>query len=247
MRTLRRHTAEKFLEDAQTIAGQDRVDPFAYQVEAVGLGFDQSALNNQVSADAGEFDPNRAGSEVRGAADWYDAAMQGRIAGLDAMRTGLLNRTGLLKAPSFIDINPVLAAQRAAAMGAAHGARGDTALLSREADFAQAAAERGAMEQARVAQLEEAAARRGLASDIGTAAANAAASAAAGWGKAYGAAGQHDLAGSATQADMLKTGLDNIVEDASLVAGTADMAADLRGKGLDVRADIGESVYGGFR
>src|SRR5690554_4586007 len=129
MRTLRRHTAEKFLEDAQTIAGQDRVDPFAYQVEAVGLGFNQNALNSQVSAGAGEFDPNRAGSEVRGAADWYDAAMQDRIAGLD------VRRAGLLKAPSFIDINPVLAAQRAAAMGAAHGARGDTALLSREADF----------------------------------------------------------------------------------------------------------------
>src|SRR5690606_3676119 len=141
----------------------------------------------------------------------------------------------------------VLAAQRAAAMGAARGARGDTALLSREADFAQAAAARGAREQARVAQLEEAAARRGLASDIGTAAANAAASAAAGWGKAYGAAGQHDLAGSATQADMLKTGFDNIVEDASMVAGTADMGADMRGKGLDVRADIGESIYGGQR
>src|SRR5690606_34207114 len=241
MRTLRKHTADKYLGAARTIAGQDRVDPFADQLEAVGIEFDQSALNDQVLADAGEFDPTRAGSEIRGAADWYDAAMQDRIAGLDAMRTGLLN------APSHIDINPVLAAQRAAAMGAARGARGDTALLSREADFAQAAAERGAMEQARVAQLEEAAARRGLASDIGTAAANAAASAAAGWGKAYGAAGQHDLAGSATQADMLKTGFDNIVEDASMVAGVADMGADLRGKGLDVRADIAESAYGGYR
>lgn len=241
MRILREHTANKFFGTADTIAGQDRVDPFADRLEAVGIEFDQSALNDQVLADAGEFDPNRAGSEVRGAADWYDAAMQDRIAGLDAMRTGLLN------APSHIDINPVLAAQRAAAMGAAHGARGDTALLSREADFAQAAAERGAREQARVAQLEEAAARRGLASDIGTAAANAAASAAAGWGKAYGAAGQHDLAGSATQADMLKTGFGNIVEDASMVAGVADMGADLRGKGLDVRADIGESIYGGYR
>jgi len=46
---------------------------------------------------------------------------------------------------------------------------------------------------------------------------------------------------------MLKTGFDNIVEDASMVAGTADMGADMRGKGLDVRADIGESIYGGQR
>src|SRR5690606_4304468 len=129
MRTLRADTAEKFFGYADTIAGQDRVDPFADQLEAVGLEFDQSALNDQVLADAGEFDPNRAGSEIRDAADWYDAAMQDRIAGLDAMRTGLLN------APSHIDINPVLAAQRAAAMGAARGARGDTALLSREADL----------------------------------------------------------------------------------------------------------------
>lgn len=201
----------------------------------------QSNYGTQTSR-AMAYDPSITANALAENAKAFDQATAQQVGEIDTLANEAQN--GNMQSGAAADA----AMQRAndVARASALGGRGDSALMIREAEFAQGAGNRRARQDARLAGIEETDARRALSADLEIAAGGLQDSAARSYGNAVGTASNLNTQGQVAKGGMIATTGTNIIDDSATRANIAAASGDLGGRGLDTRLDVGAATMDAY-
>lgn len=201
----------------------------------------QSNYGTQVSR-AMAYDPSITANALAENAKAFDKASATQVGELDT----LANEAQYGQQKSGAAADEAMKRAGDVARASALGGRGDSALLIREAEFAQNAGNRRARQDARIAGIEETDARRALAADIETAAGGLQDTAARSYGNAIGTASNLNTQGQVAKGGMISTTGNNMIDDSATRSDIAAASGDLAGRGLDTRLDIGAATMDAY-
>lgn len=226
--------------DAFVEARRSPEQDYVEQLQAIAL--DQGDLYDSMVSRGAMFDPSANANNLRDAAGSYDAGLGEQSFRLDEIADEAT--TGPLASP--VASSAAMDRAMSAARGAARSGRGDAALMLREADFVQGAANRYMKQQARADALVESDARRQVAGDATMAAAGLEDAAAKTAAAAEEVASGIERTGADTKADAFEGAARGVSGDASAEADLAMVGSDLEGRGFDVREGIGNTMFEGW-